>query len=154
MRPNEGDQERMAPVLEKELIQKLDRAAGRLSFLSEVSRVLSEALTDRECFQRLLALVIPYVADWGTLSLVNADGSISRVATHHRDPEKAKILSEIEGKYGLSLDDPAGPGYAIREGKAEFDPSFDWDPSKNLYWQKYPRLGEIVRTMGVRSRIA
>lgn len=47
--------------------------------------------------QRLLELVVEAFSDWGTVHLVQADGTMARVAAHHRDPALAPLIGQLLG---------------------------------------------------------
>lgn len=47
--------------------------------------------------QRLLELVVEAFSDWGTVHLVQPDGTLARVAAHHRDPALASLIEELLG---------------------------------------------------------
>lgn len=44
---------------------------------------------------RLLELVVEAFADWGTVHLVQPDGTLVRAAAHHRDPDLAPLVEEL-----------------------------------------------------------
>lgn len=45
--------------------------------------------------QRLLELVVEAFADWGTVHLMQPDGTLLRAAAHHRDPDLAPLIEEL-----------------------------------------------------------
>lgn len=46
--------------------------------------------------QRLLELVVETFADWGTVHLVQPDGTLLRAAAHHRDPALAPLVEALQ----------------------------------------------------------
>jgi PAS domain S-box-containing protein len=46
--------------------------------------------------QRLLELVVETFADWGTVHLVQPDGTLLRSAAHHRDPALAPLVETLQ----------------------------------------------------------
>jgi hypothetical protein len=97
-----------------EAIQALAEATDRLVFLSEVGRVLSSALSDQDCFFRLMQLAVPKTADGATLAIVDEQGQIRRVAFAHVDKYKEKILADLGSDYFLQGNDSIGPTSTIR----------------------------------------
>jgi GAF domain-containing protein len=132
---------------------KLDQAVTRLAFLSEASRRLSFALSDQECFQQLLDLLVPDLADLAIFNLVTEEKEIKRIASAHRDPKKAVELKSIENKYPPSIKDLVGAGCVIRTGESEFVQNFDSKQAELLLNHRYPELGDMIRDMKVRSKI-
>lgn len=136
---------------ESHLVRELDEAAEKLMFMSEVSRVLSTALTDKECFNRLLELVVPKLADWATLSVVNDKGEIQRVAVGATRLEKKEILEKILNNYPPRLDDPIGSGYVISHGASEFEPVSSFENlTKSI---GHPEWLPAIQAVGIKSRI-
>lgn len=80
-------------------VESLERLAERLTFLSEAGRTLSSSIDYEQTFKSLSRLIVPKVADWFVLDLLQPDGEIERVASLHVDPafnqqvEKMKRLS-------------------------------------------------------------
>ncbi|WP_148616389.1 SpoIIE family protein phosphatase [Nocardioides rubriscoriae] len=76
---------------EREARADAEAARGRLSFLVEAVNRLSGTLDATECAERLLSLVVPYLADWALLLQVDAplgDQGPSRMAGRHRHPHR------------------------------------------------------------------
>ncbi|MFL5812545.1 MAG: GAF domain-containing protein [Bdellovibrionia bacterium] len=138
---------------ERNQFQTLDQVANRLSFLSEASRRLSSALTNQECFQELLELMVPAFCDFATISLMTERGEIKRVALAHMDPEKAKAANNLLNKYPPRLDDLIGPGNVIRTRKSEYDFHVDSHPGVHSHLLRYPELAQTVQMLKIRSRI-
>ncbi len=46
--------------------------------------------------QRLLELVVEAFSDWGTIHLVQPDGTLLRAAAHHRDPALAPLIERLQ----------------------------------------------------------
>src|SRR4051794_37988970 len=106
-------------TMESDLLAQLDATADKLAFLSEVSRVLSAALTDSECFHRMMELLVPKFADWASLAVIEMGKTIRRVASKHIDANKDRGLEEtLERVIHPKLEDEIGSGQAIRERKS------------------------------------
>ncbi len=95
------------------------RAEARLAFLGEASRVLSDSLEVGPTLQTLARLVIPGLADYCHVDLVDAEtGEIRRVATAHVNPARQVALDEMSRRYPPN----ETPGYAtvraIRTGES------------------------------------
>jgi PAS domain S-box-containing protein len=60
--------------------------------------------------QRLLELVVEAFSDWGTVHLVQSDGSLQRSAAHHRDPALAPVIERLQA--APSIDPRTNPDLA------------------------------------------
>lgn len=67
-------------------VASLERLAERLSFLSDAGRTLSSSIDYEDTFKTLSRLIVPKIADWFIVELVQPDGEIERVASLHVDP--------------------------------------------------------------------
>ncbi len=131
----------------------LDHAARRLSFLSEASHRLSSALTNQECFQELLQLMIPEFCDCAVITLLTEHGETKRVALTHIDPKSARSFSVLLDKYPPMIQDDYGTGKVIRTGKPDFEPYLDLNIDGFLKVIRYPELAELLSSLNVLSVI-
>lgn len=60
--------------------------------------------------QRLLELVVESFSDWGTIHLVQPDGTLVRAAAHHRDPALAPLIEKLQS--APSIDPRTNPDMA------------------------------------------
>lgn len=91
-------------------------------YLAEVSKVLATSLDPQLTLNQLAHQLVPHLADWCTVHLLEADDSIQPVATAHVNPEKVKWADAIRKQYPLKRDDPHGTVQVLRTGKSEFYP--------------------------------
>jgi PAS domain S-box-containing protein len=68
-------------------------AIQRLSLLADVSDVLAGADDTDVAIGKLARLVVPQLADWSLISVVDDDGTLRDVGYAHRDPAKEKVLA-------------------------------------------------------------
>jgi len=95
------------------------KAEKRVQFLNEVSKVLASSLDYQTTLSHIARLVVPQLADWFTVDLVNAEGHLELVEVAHKDPTKVQWAKELRKHYLLDLQDPSGAPRIIRTGKAE-----------------------------------
>ncbi|TQM13500.1 PP2C family protein-serine/threonine phosphatase [Pseudonocardia kunmingensis] len=69
----------------------LERVIARLQLVGEVGTVLGSTLDVDEALRRLARLVVPRLADWVVVDLLDDDGAqeLRRAVVVHRDPERA-----------------------------------------------------------------
>jgi signal transduction histidine kinase len=69
--------------------------------------------------QKVARLAVPSFADWCAVDLVEADGSLRRVAVAHVDPSKVELAHELNRRYPPDPDAPQGVPHIVRTGKPE-----------------------------------
>jgi PAS domain S-box-containing protein len=89
--------------------------------LSEAGQVLASSLDYQTTLQELVRLPIPHFADLCVVNMVAADGLFQQVAAH-ADPDKLKVLEELEQHYPTDPNTPHGYPHVIRTGQAELLP--------------------------------
>jgi len=87
-----------------ERIRELDRERAerqaaraeerRSRFLAEASRIFAATLEPGEILERLARLVVPELADWSIVDVVE-DGSLRRAAVAHADPAAAPLAAAL-----------------------------------------------------------
>ena len=92
--------------------------AGALRFLAEASALLSVSLDYEATLQQVARLVVPRLADWCTVDLVDDDGLIQRVAAAHAAPEKEPLIHETLRRYPMKIEDPRGVAIVLRTGRS------------------------------------
>ncbi len=104
--------ERVAATARAEL------AAGRLRFLAEASVLLSGSLDVTETLTTVAELVVPQVADWCAVHLVDGD-DLPVVALAHADPDKVARVVEMQERYPSDPDATSGAAHVVRTGESE-----------------------------------
>ncbi|MBD3883653.1 PAS domain S-box protein [Phormidium tenue FACHB-886] len=95
---------------------RLERAQ---KFLSEASAVLASSLDYQITLERVAQLSVPELADWCTVHMVDADGSIERIAIAHIDSAKLEWVHQIQAKAPLKPDHPRGAAFTLRTGQSD-----------------------------------
>jgi len=126
-----------------------ETAQGRLQFLAEASRILSSSLDYDLTLSRVTSLVVPRMADWCNVQLVDEAGQIRTLALAHADPEKVELARQLQAEYPPDPDAPTGTPHVIRTGKSELSREIPDALLAELI--RDPRLLEIVRGLGLRS---
>jgi serine phosphatase RsbU (regulator of sigma subunit)/PAS domain-containing protein len=101
-----------------ENITEVKRVQIAESFMAEASRVLASSMDYGETLQRVARLVVPRIADWCAVDLVDDRGKIERVVVHHSDPTMVELAERLDRDYHPVLDEPVGVPEVIRTGKA------------------------------------
>lgn len=107
----------LVDITERKLIE------NNLSYLAKASAVLSASLDYKKTLQTIAKLMVPDIADWCTVDILDDDGALQQVALAHKDPAKIKWARELRRQQGPpDLDEPGGSGEVIRTGKPLFYP--------------------------------
>ncbi|HEX6711368.1 MAG TPA: PAS domain S-box protein, partial [Rubrobacter sp.] len=125
------------------------RTEEGLGFLAEASEVLSSSLDYRTTLASVARLVVPTLADWCAVDIVEDDGSLGRLAVEHEDPEKIELVHKIEERYPTDPDSPGGVHHVIRTGQ----PQMMSEIPAELVDQaaRDEEHGEMLRKLGLRS---
>jgi PAS domain S-box-containing protein len=115
----QAEEERAQLVREQAARAMAEVSQERAAFLAEVSSVLASSLEYEQTLQSVANLAVPYFADWCSVDLLNEDGSISRVAVKHSDPEKVKLGWRIAERYPRHLNDGFGVSKVMQTGQSE-----------------------------------
>ncbi|MBD3883702.1 GAF domain-containing protein [Phormidium tenue FACHB-886] len=139
---------RIASELER---QQTEVDHHRSSFLVEVSTALASSLDYEQTLQSVARLAVPYFADWCCVDLLNDDGSISRVALVHSDPEKVQFGWELAQRFPRHLDDGYGISQVIKTGQSEI--AIEITDEQLVAAISNPEYLEILRGVGLKSCI-
>jgi signal transduction histidine kinase len=90
-----------------------DAAAHRWAALARTNRLLARSPDYEDTVAAVLEAVVPYLADWAILELVNRAGAGERRVSRHADPVRAPLLDRLTAfPLGCPIGTPAsgGPG--------------------------------------------
>jgi GAF domain-containing protein/anti-sigma regulatory factor (Ser/Thr protein kinase) len=93
-------------------------ALDRLAFLADASAILSTSLDHRMVLSALADLVVPRLADWCVIQLLEG-GELRTVALTHHDPAKVRWARDMEQRYPTDMNAPTGAPNVIRTGMSE-----------------------------------
>jgi PAS domain S-box-containing protein len=127
------------------------RAERSAQFLADASAALAALVDYHSTLQKVAALAVPYFADWCTVDMLEADGSVRRVAVAHVDPAKVQLAKEVYERFPPNPSAPRGTRNIIRTGQPEFVPEItDGNLSAPVQNPEYLR---ILRELGLHSYI-
>lgn len=99
------------------------RVAGQQRFLLDAGALLSSSLEYELTLERLARLVVPRIADWCAIHLLDSDDTVRRLAMEHRDPALAALARERPDRYPLDRDAQHMVANVLRTGKSELFPT-------------------------------
>jgi PAS domain S-box-containing protein len=140
-----------AQALERaRLYDALRTAEARVSFLAEAGNVLAASLDYEETLRRLAQIVVPRLADWCTVDLLDEDGAIRRVAIAHEERAKAEWGWELSRRFPPDPDAPNGVPHVLRTGEPEFLPEVPQE-LLDAAAAAQPGVAEVIEELGLRS---
>jgi signal transduction histidine kinase len=98
---------------------EFDIGAQRLRFLAEASRLLAESIDYEATLKTVARLAVPDIADWCVVDLLQADGTLARVAVEHRDPVRRELAHKLRECFPPRTDATSGPANVARTGRTE-----------------------------------
>lgn len=97
-------------------------AEHSLHLLSRASAQFSASLDYKQTLQAIASMIVPDVADWCSIDIVE-NGKIEQVVVAHKDPEKVKWAKQLRSKQGeIDPNAPSGAPWVIRTGQVEHIP--------------------------------
>lgn len=88
-------------------------------FLTEMSKVLSSSLDYQETLTNVAHLVVPHLADWFAVDLVDEQGHFTLIEVAHKDPEQARWARQLRERFPIDPAAPTGAPRVVRTGQAE-----------------------------------
>jgi PAS domain S-box-containing protein len=138
-----------AQALERARSEEIRRLAeARLSLLARAGGLLAESLDYRKTLGAVVDLVVPQLADWASVEILEPDGSVRSLAVAHVDPEKVAFAKEFRRRRPPDLSAPTGVGHVISSGQAEVVPEITQEMIAAI---DDPEVKELVRELQLRS---
>jgi PAS domain S-box-containing protein len=100
-------------------ITERKRAEERVQFLSEASKLLASSLDYQTTLSTVARLVVPRLADWCTIDLVDRQGQIQLLNIVHIDPDKVRWAKQLRELNPIDPQAPTGVPHVIRTGRSE-----------------------------------
>jgi PAS domain S-box-containing protein len=131
-------------------ITERKRADQAQQFLAEAGPLLAASIEGyEETLAGVARLVVPELADWCSIDMLDANGSIRQVAVAHVDPEKVKLGEELRKRYPPDPSAPTGLPNVLRTGQPEVVAEIP--ESVLIESAPDPEFLEIVLGLGLRS---
>ncbi|HSD83482.1 MAG TPA: GAF domain-containing protein, partial [Anaerolineae bacterium] len=129
-------------------ITNLKRIELAQRLLAETGELLSKALDYQTRLDGLARLVVPRLADWCAIDLLDEQGVLQRTAVMHVDPAKAEWAWELWRRFPPDPESTLGSYEAVRTGQPQFLPSITPEMVASV---TDPELLEVLRILDLRS---
>ena len=107
-------------LLGREQLARAEAVAARqrLALLAAAGPTLSTSLDYEETLEGITRLVVPELADWCLLDIVEEDGRVNQLAAAHADPEKEELLQKLLKHRRFGESDPGSVAEVLRTGRS------------------------------------
>ena len=89
----------------------------RINFLAESSTLLAASLDYEATLADLAKLLVPRLADYCLVDMLDEDGSMRQVAISHRSPEREELLREVRRRYPPEQNEDHPVSEVLRSGE-------------------------------------
>ncbi|HET8755507.1 MAG TPA: SpoIIE family protein phosphatase [Solirubrobacteraceae bacterium] len=91
----------------------------RQRFLAEAGQLLATSLDYEQTLERIARMIVPRLADWCGIDMVQESGDVTQVAVAHVDPAKVELARAMRERYPPDMTATTGLPAIIRGGPAE-----------------------------------
>lgn len=101
---------------------KVRERTQELTLLAEASSTLASSLDYERSLKTVTRFIVPVLADWCAVDVLNEEGTLDRLAIAHIDPQKVIQAEEIHRLYPPDPTAPVGLYHTIRSREASHYP--------------------------------
>jgi PAS domain S-box-containing protein len=130
-------------------VTEAKEAELRQRFLAQAGVTLASSLDYEETLQRVAQLVVPGLADWCAVDVVDASLRLNQVAVAHVHPDKVAFARDFRSRYPPDPNEDSGLYGVLRSGRPELYPELP----DELLEQSIPDTEQLeaIRALGMRS---
>jgi PAS domain S-box-containing protein len=130
-------------------VTEAKEAELRQRFLAQAGSTLTSSLDYEETLQRVAQLVVPGLADWCAVDVVDANQRLNLVAVAHADPDKVAFARDFRDRYPPDPNEDSGLYGVLRSGRPELYPELP-DELLEQSIEDAEQL-DTIRALGMRS---
>jgi PAS domain S-box-containing protein len=120
--------------------------------LAEAGQLLASSLDYEQTLERIARMIVPELADWCGIDMVDEHGDLQNVAVAHADPSKVEMAHALRRRYPPDMDAPTGVPAIVRGGPAQLYPEI---PEEMLIAAARDEEHlRVIREVGMRSAMA
>jgi GAF domain-containing protein len=125
------------------------QAEERQRLLNEASDVLVSSLDHQITLQEIAQLIVPALADYCRIALVDEQQQIKEIAVNHIDPEKTALVRELYDHYKDRANPTHGAQKLLQTGEPELISHVFESVGEAV--QSNPELLNIIQVLGLQS---
>jgi signal transduction histidine kinase/ActR/RegA family two-component response regulator len=123
-------------------------ARRRLEQLASAGAGLSRSLHPHATLEAIVSVVVPGIADWCRVDLVDAEGRLQHALTHHTDPQESRMAGEWVERLQAGPDTPGSMAWTVATGRNHLA---QIDLSRSEVHPPEERLLADARAVGLRA---
>ncbi len=122
----------------------------RQSFINNLSKLLSSSIDYKTTIENVVKSIVPSIADYSRIILVDENGTISEEVSYHADPNKLGYVKKLYEAYRNRSGVTYGVGNILSKGKSEIFEQVTPALVKK-YNNKDNSLQQIINVLGLTS---
>jgi PAS domain S-box-containing protein len=95
------------------------------AYLADAGRILGSSLDSTATLRQIADLIVPAVADWCYIDLLDGEGRLTPLALAHRDPDMVRFVEKLRTEYAAPPEADIGAHAVARTGQAIVLPEID-----------------------------
>jgi PAS domain S-box-containing protein len=119
------------------------------SYMAEAGRILGASLDTASTLREVADLIVPGIADWCAIDLLDPDERLSTLVIAHRDPDKVALVEELRERYPPRPEAPVGAYAVARTGQAMIIETVDDEMIEASIIDERHR--DLIKRLGLRS---
>src|SRR5690349_14324403 len=133
-------------------------AESALRFLAEASSVLGGSLNYEDTVQRVANLLVPRIADWAAIDILEEDGTTRQITTRLQEPDLQTFLLDMRQRYRAGDDQSQGTQAALFENRsilvrdASLLPSVTLAPEEQALYERLNVCSYMIVPLIARGR--
>lgn len=136
---------------EQKARHEAEAANQRVTFLSDASKLLSASLDYKTTLDNVARLVVPEIADWCVIDLIDEKGEIQLTTVSHVDPAKVAWAYELRKMTPVNMEATNGVAGVLKSGEPEMYPVLTDEMLTAM--ARDPQHLEILLQVGYRSAL-
>jgi len=97
-------------------VTALKATERRLTLLADAGSILGKAVDYQESLNELARMVVPDLADWCVVDVVEPESGLRRVAVAHEDPSLVELAEEVQRRWPSNIEEGA-TGEVLKTGE-------------------------------------
>ena len=134
-----------------------EAARRRMELLASAGAVLARSLDPKETLQAIASTVVPKIADWCRIDVVDDQGQLQRGVAYHTDPERAERALQMARQLRAASTTDGSMAWVIEHQRpyyGRFDsPQALADPQLKLYTQTFGMKTHYMLPLMARGRV-